>query len=351
MAESTEQSRAALLPHPADPFLLKYWLKFYQTVWHDEVDKLYILINSPIDIEVIEYMKTLVAADPSIELIYVDKQLEHGAAIDLLLQHCQEKYVVLMEDDCFVFKKGYLHQEFQELESGAYEVIGSPRGSCGKEIWDEAQRKFHLDYSGYGDVGPNFWPAFLFTTKEILLSTDRYFGAKSWSRGEVIEPLEYVVQEEVCPGDTFVNTSLQLRAKGYKIKQIPQYHGSPDDLEHFEMQTNLFDGKAPWVHVGSLSSGVHGVLIDDKGRALGKRNVMEPVEKPQVPGTCNSDGERKEWERRVAFWQLFYENSDPMAIVIFRDLYLQAINRVINQFGLSPKKIEMRKMAYHTLGL
>ena len=343
--------RAALLPHPADPFLLKYWLKFYTNVWHDEVDKLYICINSPMEKTVIDYMLTLTAKDPSIEVIYLDKQIEHGAAIDLLLTYCHESMVMLVEDDGFIFGKGAVSESFGYLERNEFDIVGSPRGSCSQEIWDRAKELYGLDYSGYGDVGPNFWPNFFFTSKKILEATDRNFGARQWVKGDKIAALGDYMAKDTIASDTFVNTSLQLRAKNYRIHTQKQDHGGPMDLEEYANKQWLFDGKARWIHVGSLSSGTHGVLMDDKGRPLARRFIDEPKNEARLGDWCNTDGERKEWERRVAFWELFYDNSDPEAIPEFRKLYREAIDRVIRQYALQPKQINQRKAVYHTLGL
>lgn len=346
------RSRAALLPHPADPFLFNYWLSFYERVWHHEVDKLYVLVNSPIESSVIDYMERRAMQAPNVDFTYMNKQIEHGNAIDLLLTRCSEDYVMLCEDDGFIFKAGAVNTAFEYLDNDMADIVASPRGSCSTEIWDRAKELWGLDYSGTGDTGPNFWPNFFFTKREILLATDRNFGARAWMQGETIEPLNLIVEAERYVGDTFVNTSLQLRAKGYRIKEIPQYHGSPDDVEHFGDRKYLFDGQAPWVHVGSLSTGTHGVLMDNQGRALGRRLIDAPKPEGAVLGAhCNTDAEKKEWERRVAFWELFYESADREAIPSFRLLYRQAIDRVIEQYGLSQKRIETRKGMYHTLGL
>lgn len=345
------RSRAVLLPHPADPFMLKYWLKFYNEVWGGEIDKLYILINSPMEFDVVKYMIDLVARDDKIRCDYITRQIEHGAAIDEMLTYCHEDYVMLVEDDGYIFKPGVINYYFNLLETNEYDVIGSPRGSCSMEIWDRSKELWNLDYSGYGDVGPNFWPNYFFTRRGILEKTDRNFGARSWKKGERIEPLDYVVQEEVCASDTFVNTSLQLRAENYKIKTIPQYHASPDDLEHFKKKRFLFDGKAPWTHIGSLSSGTHGVLIDDFGRPLARRSIDPPKDTARVPGQCNTLQEQNEWERRVVFWSMFLDNSDPNEIPEFRREYEKAINRVITQFHLSQQSIAIKKAIYRSIGL
>lgn len=352
------RSRAALLPHPADPFLFKYWLKLFTEVWQDEVDKLYILINSPIEFDVVHYMMSLTIGNDKIRCDYITKQIEHGAAIDDLLSVCNEEYVMLIEDDGFIFKKGMVDKCFSDLESGEFDVLGSPRGSCSMEIWEAARDKFQLNYSGVGDMGPNFWPNYLFTKRQHLLNTDRNFGARSWKQGEKIEALDYIVREEVCPSDTFGNTSLQLRAKGLRIKEIPQYHGSPDDAQHFEQKQFLFDGNAPWTHIGSLSSGTHGVLIDDFGRPLARRSIDSPKDEVKVPGQCTTEQEANEWERRVTFWNIFLDNADEgpqisatEAIPEFKQEYEKAINRVITQFNLSPTRISKKKEMYRTLGL
>jgi hypothetical protein len=348
------RSRAALLPHPADPFLFKYWLDSFK-VWGEEVDKLYILINSPIEKSVIDYMLSLVKDDPKIKAMYLGYQIEHGTALNEMLEVCRESYVLLVEDDGIIFKPGVVDRYFSLLESGDYDVIGSPRGSCGREITEQAQIKFNLDYSGYGDVGANFWPNFFFTRKHILLETDRNFAARAWKKGEKIEPLDYIVEDEVCPGDTFVNTSLQLRAKGYKILEIPQYHGNTNDTEDYGKSTNLFDGKCPWVHVGSLSSGTHGVLKDDYNRPLGRRTIDAENGKTNLGGFCSSEEEKLEWERRVSFWELFldhYEKSEQDdTIPEFHYEYRKAIDRIVNHYELSPSRIAKRKVIYHTLGL
>lgn len=348
------RSRAALLPHPADPFLLKYWLKFYNEIWRDEVDKLYIFINSPMEEPVIEYMRSLVADDPKIKLMYVGYQIEHGAAIKEMLEACEETEVMLIEDDGFIFKKGVVDVMFELLETQGMDVVGSPRGSCSQVILDQAKERWGLNYDGMGDKGCNFWPNFLFAHKATLLATDRFYGARAWNKGDYIQPLDYTYMgEDTIASDTFVYASLQLRnmVPKERIAEVPQYHGSPDDMDHYGNQQWLFDGKAPWIHVGSLSTGTHGVLMDDYGRPLARRTIDPEKDKAVLGNYCNTEGERNEWERRVSFWKLFLENADKDAIPEFKQLYINAIQRIINQYELSISRIERRMNIYHTLGL
>lgn len=353
-------SRAALLPFPGDPFLLNYWLKFFDEVWGEEVDKLYIGFNSPIEDCALDYIRQLCADRSKIVLHVVRQQADHGPTINALLDLVTEEYVMLVEDDGFIFRKGIVDKAFSYLESREFEIVGSKRGSCSFEILKKAQEVWGLDYEGVGDQGPNFWPNFFFSSKELLLKTDRHFGAKAWNKGEHIASLGLNVQEEIANGDTFVNTSLQLRSMipEAKIKYLPQYHGHPEDLRHHQESVYLFDGNAPWTHVGSLSSGINGLLKDGNDRELAQRKTREPKDKTELPVQyCQSEMEHKEFERRVQWWksaiEYFTKTTDVESISSefreFSNLYAQAVDQLISQFGLSRKSIERRQLVYKEL--
>jgi len=355
------RSRAAILPYPADPFLLNYWLHFYDTVWGDEIDKLYIHINSPIEEPVIDYIKALCDSRPKIVYKYTNNQIEHGDAINEILDIVREKYVMLIEDDGFIFKKNHVDWCFSQLESGIYDIVGSKRGSCATEIIQAAQVKWGITIEGDGDQGCNFWPNYFFSETELLKKTDRNFKAKAWNKGETIEALGYVVEPDVVYGDTFVNTSLQLRAMIpiERIFIVPQYHGHPSDLQHYQESKYLFDGKASWTHVGSLSSGVGGILRDDHDRALARRLIDPAKAQTELPlAWCQSEQEHEEWERRAQWWLTFIEyfninNQEGISedFYNFAKLYGRAVNQLISQYGLRRKSIQQRQEVYKSIGL
>lgn len=347
------KTRAAILPFPGDPFLLNYWLHFFDTVWGDEIDKLYIYLNSPIEPVVIDYIRNLCTSRPKINLQYLDHMGDHGPAITRSLEIVEEELVMLVEDDGFIFKKGIVDWCFQQIEGGQYDIVAGKRGSCAMEILNRAKEIWGLDYEGEGDQGPNFWPCFFFSSKQTLMDTDRNFAAKAWKKGEVIHELDdYVVQDDVIYGDTFVNTSLQLRAKipQSRILCIPQYHGSPDDIEHAQRGKYLFDGQAPWTHIGSLSSGISGVLRDGQNRALDRRLIDEPKGETMLPREwCRTDAEKNEWERRVQWWSTFsdFARSDlPAEMVEFHELYCRAVLQIIQQYHLRLDNIQHRQRIY-----
>lgn len=352
-------SRAALLPFPGDPFLLKYWLGLFDKVWGKEIDTLYIGFNSPVEKAVVNYVKKL-CNRPNIVLDYVPDMADHGPTINKLLDMVKEDYVMLIEDDAFIFRSGMVDMCFNLIESGRYDIVGSKRGSCAFEILEAAKRKWGISYEGLGDQGPNFWPCYFFTKVDILKSTTRHFGARAWQCHERIQPLEYDVEVPVVYGDTFVNTSLELRAviPESRIYYVTQYHAHPDDYENFENKTPymVFDGQAPWTHIGSLSSGISGVLRDDQNRALARRMIDNSKGPTKLEDWCNSEGERKEWERRVCWFKTFYDTADIKELeendmLDFYNAYGAAIAQIINQYRLRTKYIDRLRSCYQTLGL
>jgi hypothetical protein len=347
--------RAALLPYPGDPYLLNYWLELFDTVWGKEVDALYIGLNSPIEPAMKQYIqdriiKSALVTGKKIVIDYQNMMADHGPTINRLLDLVTEEHVMLVEDDGFIFKPGRVDSCFKLLETDVCDIVGSKRGSCHPEILIAAQEKWGLAYEGEGDQGPNFWPNFFFSSKELLLRTDRNFAAKQWVAGDILPGMDHIVTNEAIHGDTFVNTSLQLRGivPIDRIFIVNQYHGSPEDLDHARSGRYLFDGQAPWTHVGSLSSGVGGVLRDDKNRHLDKRTTAATEAGTHLElAWCKTAQERREWERRVQWWATFWEFAKPTPETAeFYELYGNAVQQIIDQYDLNIANIRERQQVY-----
>ncbi len=350
------KNRTAILPFPGDPFLLAYWLHFFYG-WQDNVDKLIIYMNSSIEEAVVEYCRKLCSVfGDKILFVYIDKQIEHGDAINNALDLVETEYVMLIEDDGFIFKPEIVDFCFERLNT--FEIVGSKRGSCSQEILDRAAEIWHICYEGEGDQGPNFWPCFFFTKTSNLINTDRRFGARAWVKGDVIYPLQnYVVKSDVIASDTFVNTSLQLRAKfnEEQIFTMQQFHAHPDDLKHYNQTYpySMFSPKASWCHIGSLSSGIGGLLRDNNNRCLSRRKIDPPEERTIIPQAwCTTDMERYEFERRVQMWLTFWQKAEVTPdIKEFHEYYGNAIDTIIKQYNLNEKRIRVRQEIYKTVGL
>lgn len=339
-------SRAVLLPTPGDPFLLQYWLNLYKHYWKNAVDALYVYVNSPIPDDVIVFNAELLEEVEAKRVLWASTMIDHGKALEELLELVEEDHVMLIEDDGFIFKSGKVDASFQKLERTKYRVVGSKRGSCSPSIMDMASQKWGLHYDGLGDQGCNFWPNFFFTDTKLLKSIGGHFGASAWEADEMIEGLE-MRTNLFANGDTFVSASLRIRAALDKLDHVapdeslksdayiwyePQYHGNTDDMPDFNKGEGIWSPDCYWTHAGSLSTGITNLL--DLERELPK-------------ALANTEQEKLELERRVMYWQIFWENATPTGIEKFHDDYAKAIMRIITHYGLNEGRINQRKAAYY----
>lgn len=351
--------RAVLLAHPGDPFLFTYFIDLYRKVWKEEVDQLYVHFNSPIDKRVFEYEQRIA---PDVKFLYSPTVKQHGDVLNELLDIVEEENIMLIEDDGYIFRSGVVHGCFTLLEQGNTDIVAGARGSCSSEINEHGFKKWGTPIDGEGDQGVNFFPNFFFCKKELLLKTDRNFNARLWKKGERIPQLDMFNHEFIAPadlaGDTFVSTSLQLRdmVPVERILLLPQYHTHPFDYEHYvkQYQYSPFNGKASWLHVGSLSSGILGLIRDSHDRPLAYAESMEKKSETILPvQLCQTDMERREFERRVQAWhralevtlQVGYPHLNSIADISIA--YMNGLDRIIDQFKLNRKNILKMKRIYN----
>ncbi|MCR4285070.1 MAG: hypothetical protein NUV97_03455, partial [archaeon] len=95
-------SRSVLLPAWGDPFLLKLWFHLFETVWQDEVDKVYVLLDSKgesqpkfeeVDQFIMQFMK-----HPKIE-VKQNPSNDWVSQFKNLITDCKEDYFVLIQED------------------------------------------------------------------------------------------------------------------------------------------------------------------------------------------------------------------------------------------------------------
>lgn len=309
--------------------MLTLWFDKYAT-WKHVIDRLYVYVNSDSPPAVIDWIRGLTEEHDNTFFIYCSNQIEHGEAIRQMVELSTEDIIMLIEDDAFIVKPDYVDACFKSIESGMVDLLGSKRGSCSQWIYDTASEKWGLDNSGLGDHGPNFWPNFLFAKREDLLKVTN-FGARSWEQGEYVKELG-AVAPEFQASDTFVEASLQLRDMGLDIDYVKQYHGSTNDEPDYERRENIWDGQCPWFHVGSLSSGFHGMLKKET-----------PIDNEHF----STRDEKLELERRIVFYlwgleQAVFRSGLPKQ----KREYYDGIQRLINNYDLIQGRIEQRLRWY-----
>ena len=345
-------TRAAFLPTPGDPFVLRFWADYCQKFWIDEVDRLYVNLNIPpwVSSPVVKACwESMLQFDGKLRLIG-SEMTQHGDAINRMLSECGEDHIVLMEDDCPVFKSGHIDAQFKKIEKGGgYDLVGSPRLSGSQEIWDATNVRYAEDMRGQpaADQGPNYWPCMFFIAREWLLLTDRNFNAKTWPKGTFIPELQ-ITAKEVVTGDTFVWASIQLRDRFLRSAYVCQYHSYPHDLEMRRNREHLWDGKCPWIHMGSLSGLVGGSpecwMFSSPDIFRGHLNKL-------AVSVRQHDSLRVEFNRRYAWVQLIFERTRnlvklPSDLMLNYEVNLNACVRIL---GLDQNYIDTLKSAYKEL--
>lgn len=323
-------TKACFLSAGGDPFIALFVIKLWQERWYDEVDKFYICYNnhSGVSQEVVSEFVSGIVKDPKIHLIYHPNGIGNGMPITEMTLIAKEDLVMLLEDDGFIFESGKVKWCFQQIESDLCDALGSPRGSCGQEIWEASQKKYNLDYSGYGDQGPNFWPNFFFCKREDLLKTDLNFASITFKPGEYSSHLDHTFTE-INHGDTFVWACIQLRALGLRFLNIPQFHASPTEPEDKDAKVMNWYKEIPyWIHGGSLSAGWGGYL---SGQI------------PDMPTDLN----KREIESRVAFWTIASDLIDGFED--FKKEYKAGIANLISKGGLQFERIQEKINLYRNL--
>lgn len=326
-------TKAAFTSSCGDPFILLLGIKLFQERWYDEVDHYYININNHCGVpkEAISELLGQLVLDPKIHIIYHSRGRGNGPPITEMLRVCQEDLIVLIEDDAFIFEPGEISRCFQQIESGLVDIVGSPRFSCGVEIGEASAKKYGLDYTGYGDMGCNWWPNFFFCKREDLLKTDLDFGSHTWLPEEYSKELDYTFKE-INHADTFGWACIQLRAMGLRSTSVPQHHASPFEITDKENSLlNWHPTQQPfkWIHGGSLSAGWGGYL---SGRL------------PDV----SHDSAKQEIETRCAFWSIAVSkvghNFGEFALE-----YSKAIEDLIKACDLDSNRINEKVKIYREL--
>ena len=133
------KNRCAFLPSIGDPILSLLWIRQYKKNFRDFLNTLYVIINSGLEQEVKEFTKRRFE-DSEAKVISIEPDtITHGGALKELFNNSYEELILLIEDDCFVLSSTAVDRCFRYIETGEFDLVGSPRHSCAVEISEAAQ--------------------------------------------------------------------------------------------------------------------------------------------------------------------------------------------------------------------
>jgi hypothetical protein len=329
-------STAILLPAMGDPYLIGCWLAQYERVWKYETEKVYMVLTSGIEEEIMNYTAAR-ARSLGIEVFTKPFRQTHGQNILFLLEQCKEEYVGILEDDIFIFEPGLIGNAFKILKENRADVVGSTRCCVSDDVRDATVRKFNLtqdvNFRPFRlDRSPFFWPGPVFGKRETFLATDQHFDPKGWAPGEYIKELDLTLPDG-ARGDTFVWTSIQLRAMGCRFSYFHHPHAHPKDRRFEHPAIPIPD--YPWIHYGSLSTGIMGLLKDSEGVSLGGK--MQGRISGHIPKRRSY---AVELTRRLAFFDILVDYYPlPSPVSYYNSVYKQAIRDAVAHFEIPQQEI------------
>lgn len=341
-------SNAVLLPTIGDPLLLNLWLDSYEKIWSNEVDNAYMLMTSDVKAPIRNWI-TKRAEALGWQVFHEKTVGQHGDNIRKLLHLCNDNQIVLLEDDVFVLQPGQLSACFNRLQPGVVDCIGSTRLSASQGLVKRQREIFDLSGSSPEHAicdCPHLWPSLVFCSPKLLLATDQYFNSDTWDPGTYLQPLDWTTIDTET-GDTFVWTSIQLRAMGCKFGYVHQYHAGPVDLQQQHSQEGLFvPGGVPWVHFGSLSTGICDMLRDENNRPLAFSTSQIGFGASRTEAAVIK-GAEVELSRRVAMYYLVSKFGKlPSQFETYNQTYALAVDRTSQRMGLSPSLVNQFLTVY-----
>lgn len=327
-------TRAALLLTVGDPYLLEFWFETYNKVWSKEVDKLYVSLDKRDGLmgEAVAYSKRLCERNGATIVETEVSDISNG--IKVLFDACKEELFLLVQDDAPIFRKHSVEQQLERIESGEVDAIGTLIKNYGPEKFNEQLiKKFKHDdwkYHPYRGEGYAFWQNFFFGKIKDIRATDGNLQVETWPRNKYVPFLDITLEQD-CSIDIFVSMTLQMRAAGVRFAYVPQYTPSREDFVDYMQRKNIFDGSCPWMHIAHMSS-IYMAILNNGWEML----------------TSYSDGDQKEYERRMAWWQMLIKRYPQVREELpeFSGRFENVLGDIRRNLNLNPDNINRREAIY-----
>ena len=339
-------SRVALLPTAGCPFANAFYFHFFERYWQNDVDRLFIHFNSPVEKEVADFCRGLVTRNDKVVFLYKDDLLYHGNALTPLFEASNEDYILFIEEDAPILQHGVVDKYFKMVENEEYNAVGVPRGCCSSCLTERVVERFGPSVEDKLQV--NFWPCFFFCKRGDVEKTDKNFGGKTFNDGDYIKELDWTVPAGGVASDTFVWFSVQMRSLWLSFKHATAKGNTGHDIEEYESKTGQFAEPLEWLHVGSLSLPMYTDYVDGNNIPIGlrKRAGSLPVPPKKYVGVDQQFLEMKAgWKAMIM--ERFWSDLEPIAE--FRDLYKDAFYQRCYFDGLDMDRVKKRALIYKEL--
>lgn len=283
------KSRAIIVGTNAYHYLMLYWLERFQTVWRDEVDRVYIAVSRPVHPTNWPKTKALLQSDKKITVI--ETNTDWPNSITAALGAVNEESVGIWHDDLFVMKKGVVDSLFSVVEGEGKVVTPIHDNFTPPDLVKELMQhkwgsQLPLVEEGTGREGYAFFCNFFFCPRELLRKTRQNFGTLEIKKGEQSELLNHLFLTTGVYADTNFLLGLELLEAGAKFycpreydlqTYLPRGQNRLKTLKTLKNESSeLFD--LPYLHFQTFSYHIEGLYLD-----VGVREALEKIRGDAVP--------------------------------------------------------------------
>lgn len=348
-------SRVAIVGTNAHPFLMGYWLKQFKN-WEKEVDRVYIITDSPIEPYTWSFTKEILTQHPKIRVIETD--IDWPNSLSEAVRLSEESHLLILHDDTFIYKTGVIDKYFKMCETG--KVITPPHGIYAPIDLVEKRLKEKYPFMPFrvkgmpdnaDNTGYSFLLYFLFISRIDLMKAGNDFDGKpgGYKANEYCKVLDFIPDRDFS-GDTGFLLMLNLLKNGSEIELITRattaslpYEQNPLLIlqEWEQKKINVF--KEGWVHIQAMGTG-----FNEWYWKFEEKNKI-PVHKiDRQESNRNDINIRKGWMLRLAWMLEFMEAQDYTGIQDYKDYILSELNYImyffdINKLLLNDYRLALRK--------
>ena len=357
-------SRAVVLGTNAYPYLMKYWLHLFETVWEVEVDKVYIAVSQPIHPSVWAFTSSMLSKHKKIEVF--NTGVNWPGSIEQVLGQVTERHVMIPHDDLFVFEKGIVDKMFRVAENEDKIVTPIHPNYTSPAIVQELMQKkwgHQLPFveEGTGQTGYSFFCNFFFAPMKLLMKTNMDFGAMHIKKGSYDKLLDWTFLTQDIHADTNFKLGLELLdigAQFYCPREIDFKRFLPISTNPVrglnklkKVKGGLFD--KPYLHLQTFSYHLEGLLPDvgfyeqaefTRYGTKGKNKINHVIDNVPVNQSSKHDVMIK-----IGAIKAFMTLGDWVAIEKYHQHTLREFDHIMKYMGI--KESEMKKLVslFHQL--
>lgn len=265
-------SRAVVLGTNAYPYLMAYWLHLFNTVWCEEVDKVYIAVSQPVHPSAWAFTRALLKTNEKIEVIKTN--LNWPMSITKVLKQVKESHVMIPHDDLFIFEKGVVDKMFRVAEKGKVVTPIHSNYTPPHLINELMQMKWSKQLPMVEEdteaTGYSFFCNFFFAPMSLMRQTSMDFGGYLVKQGEYSPLLDFTPLTQEIHADTNFKLGLELLDAGAEFycpreidfkRYLPISMNPTRGLKALKkLNGGLYD--QPYLHLQTFSYHLQGLLPD-----------------------------------------------------------------------------------------